>query len=315
MKRSKGFTLIELLVVVAIIALLVSILMPALGKARELARQVVCAQNLSGLGKAFALYVNDYDEAYPRPWSADNAAEPWSFGGNGTATMYGGGTRYVNVPWETNCTAEPGDNCWNVASSVGGCLFLLIRYESQDPKQFICPSADDTAMNFTDAYDTSDGIVDPQIDGWEDVIDWDTGRQLSYSYQDPWYGHLSAASPTGMAVMADKSPAFDTDDFSHDAATGDAPIDDGTECAWTETDAEAMGDINRHCNSNNHGTACQNVLFAGSHVKRPKNAIVGVGNDNIFTAWEPGDSTTKEFGEWGQGLRSDNKDQDSYLGN
>lgn len=56
-----GFTLIELLVVVSIIALLVSILLPALGKAREHAKTVVCASNLSQIGLALELYENDND--------------------------------------------------------------------------------------------------------------------------------------------------------------------------------------------------------------------------------------------------------------
>ncbi len=51
-RRSKGFTLIEVLVVVAIIALLVSILLPSLARAREQARRAKCLSNMSNLGKA-----------------------------------------------------------------------------------------------------------------------------------------------------------------------------------------------------------------------------------------------------------------------
>ncbi len=57
--RWGGFTLIELLVVVAILSLLVSILLPSLTKAKELARQAVCYANLRSLNIAFLLYLED----------------------------------------------------------------------------------------------------------------------------------------------------------------------------------------------------------------------------------------------------------------
>jgi prepilin-type N-terminal cleavage/methylation domain-containing protein len=61
----QAFTLIELLVVVAIIALLVSILMPALGKARLLAKRASCSANMRSIGLAAAMYRSEHDDKIP----------------------------------------------------------------------------------------------------------------------------------------------------------------------------------------------------------------------------------------------------------
>ncbi len=68
MKQKNGFTLIELLVVIAIISLLLSVIMPALNKAKMYAEEIVCKSNLHQYHIATELYSTESNETFPVPW-------------------------------------------------------------------------------------------------------------------------------------------------------------------------------------------------------------------------------------------------------
>lgn len=76
-RRKSGFTLIELLVVISIIAVLMSIMMPALARVREQAKQVSCMSNMKSLAQAIMVYSNDYEGRYPLSGGRDAAGGLW----------------------------------------------------------------------------------------------------------------------------------------------------------------------------------------------------------------------------------------------
>jgi prepilin-type N-terminal cleavage/methylation domain-containing protein/prepilin-type processing-associated H-X9-DG protein len=98
-----GFTLVELLVVIGIIALLVSILLPSLGRAREMSRRTACVSNLRQLGMAMIMYADENKGRLPNS-NPPQTVSDWA------ATNYvlvSLNDIYVKSPATFHCPSDP----------------------------------------------------------------------------------------------------------------------------------------------------------------------------------------------------------------
>jgi prepilin-type N-terminal cleavage/methylation domain-containing protein/prepilin-type processing-associated H-X9-DG protein len=119
-RHRPGFTLVELLVVIGIIALLISILMPALSKAREQANAVKCLSNQRNLGSALVLFTQEQKGYLPKAWFND-------------------------APY-------PGGPSWRFVPPKIGWDYVLLQYLGNNREIFRCPADEPGEFRGGDAY-------------------------------------------------------------------------------------------------------------------------------------------------------------------
>jgi prepilin-type N-terminal cleavage/methylation domain-containing protein len=320
-KRAAGFTLIELLVVVAIIALLISILLPSLARARELSKRTVCAANIKGIGNGFAAYATGNADDWPIP--AHKAPASTDVGVCAASFQYeqsiGYSRGFADRPGGANPKPDAGETFDNdVRMSTTRAFWYMVRSGSASPKSFICPSSEDQAnnednpQNYWD-FGNWDHVAAAQAPyassrsasgSYPDTTNnntWAKGwAQCSYGYQVP-FGKIGRPNPSvdqDMALVADKGPFGAVLDGGK---TAPSELYDGSATAWgtnTKPNSSSSPDDWRKWNSPNHGGLGdgegQNVMYPDGHADFTMNPLAGAAKDNIYSRWASDNATTYE---------------------
>jgi prepilin-type N-terminal cleavage/methylation domain-containing protein/prepilin-type processing-associated H-X9-DG protein len=274
MRKLRGFTLVELLVVIGIIAVLISILLPSLARARQYANSIACASSIRQIGQGLLFYANDHKGKLPM---GGNGGKPVD--GEGWLNQWGA---QVTMAMGVDLIPDPNGTGYADYGNFRGNYSAILRCPDV-PVEYVMPAwnggihytANVRAMPWPKVQDKLNGSTDANPfylkpyplatkDASSKMLLWEGAVLPDFGYNAPtcninqmwWFITWGApADNSWVNWWADPKPGYDADKV--------APIsNDGNLTNLNPGSANWIGKANRDGNNNGDEFPWSNASYA-----------------------------------------------------